>query len=137
MEYLTATEFLSEEYFFNSFNRGNKTFFGENFDYIYKNLYGVKGGMEGEYDVVLINCTSIGIIETKYRGRDNDYRQILKIPQSFRDIFQHYANHKIYLGYAAFSFKKETEQFYIDNGIAIIKQVGDTIIIQDEHLKTF
>jgi len=35
------------------------------------------------------------------------------------------------------SFYEEVEQECIKQGIAIIKQVGDTVVINDEHLKRF
>jgi hypothetical protein len=35
------------------------------------------------------------------------------------------------------AFYPELEQECIDQGIAIIKQVGDMVIIKDEHLRVF
>jgi len=35
------------------------------------------------------------------------------------------------------SFYDELEQECMNQGIAIIKQVGDTVVINDEHLKVF
>jgi hypothetical protein len=35
------------------------------------------------------------------------------------------------------SFYPELEQKCIDLGIAVIKQVGETVVINDKHLKVF
>jgi len=35
------------------------------------------------------------------------------------------------------SFYPELEQACIEQGIAVIKQVGDTVVINDAHLKVF
>jgi hypothetical protein len=35
------------------------------------------------------------------------------------------------------SFYPELEQECISEGIAVIKQIGDTVVINDEHLKIF
>jgi hypothetical protein len=35
------------------------------------------------------------------------------------------------------SFYSELEEECIKNGIAVIKQVGDTVVINDENLKVF
>jgi len=43
----------------------------------------------------------------------------------------------IYLGLATLVFYPELEQECINQGIAIIKQVGDTVVICDEHLKAY
>ena len=48
-----------------------------------------------------------------------------------------YENVLVFLGLAAMSFDKGVEEESDKAGIAIVKQVGDTVVICDEHLKTF
>ena len=127
---------FAEEYFMNSFERGEKNFFGEHFDEIERNMKKYKKS-KGEYDIVLINKTCIGIIEVKFRGRFEDIEKILEKPNSFRDDFPEYKEHKIYLGLAGMSFDSKVEEEYKNEGIAMIKQVGDNVIIIDGHLKAF
>jgi hypothetical protein len=62
---------------------------------------------------------------------------VLKKAETFRILFPHYKEFKIYLGLASMSFYPELEQKCISKGIAIIKQVGDTVVINDTHLKVF
>jgi hypothetical protein len=126
---------FAEEYFMNSFERGEKTFFGEHFDEIEKNMRYKKS--KGEYDIVLINKNCIGIIEIKFRGRIENIEKILEKPDSFREDFPQYENHKVYLGLASMSFSPELERECADQGIAIVKQVGDKVVIYGEHLKAF
>jgi hypothetical protein len=38
---------------------------------------------------------------------------------------------------ASLSFHKELEQECIERGIAVIKQVGDTVVINDSEMKVF
>ena len=128
---------FAEEYFFNSFEQNQRSFFGEKFDEIEQNVKGIKKNFKDEYDIVLINGKSIGIIEVKYKAHENDIPKILKKSQTFRVNFQEYANHQIYLGLATMAFYPELEQACIKQGIAVIKQVGDTVVINDEHLKVF
>jgi hypothetical protein len=127
---------FAEEYFMNSFERGEKKFFGEHFDEIERNMKKYKKS-KGEYDIVLINEKSIGIIEVKFRGRIEDIEKFLKKPNYFRDDFPEYNEHKIYLGLAGMSFDSKVDQELKKEGIAIIKQVGDNVIIYDDNLKTF
>ena len=93
---------FAEEYFFNSFNKGKKNFFGERFDEIRKNLKGTE--------------------------TDDD---------AFRINFPKYQNHKIYLGLATLAFYPLLEEACISRGIAIIKQAGDTVVINDAHLRAY
>ena len=126
---------FAEEYFFNSFERGQRNFFGEKFDKIEKNAPGLK--IKAEYDIVLINGKSVGIIEVKFKAHVNDIPEVLKKAETFRVNYPYFANHQIYLGLASLSFYPELENECTQEGIAVIKQVGDTIVINDTHLKVF
>jgi hypothetical protein len=126
---------FAEEYFINSFENGKKNFFGERFDEIWQRVTGMK--VKDEYDILLVNGQSIGIVEIKYKAHENDVEKVLKKAQTFRINYPDYVNHRIYLGLASMAFYPELEQECIRNGIAIVKQVGDTVVINDEHLKIF
>ena len=129
--------FFAEEYFFNSFRKKNQNFFGEKFDEIVRNVKGIEIGFIDEYDILLLNGKAIGIIEAKYKAHTNDISKILKKATTFRINFPKYEKHKVYLGLATMVFYPELEQECITNGIAIIKQVGDTVVINDDHLKVY
>jgi len=126
---------FAEEYFFNSFEKGKTDFFGECFDEIEKNMEGDE--TDDEFDVVMINGQSVGIVEVKYKGKVKNVPKILQKADAFRLNFPEYANHRIFLGMASMSFTPDVEQACTENGIAIIKQVGDKVIINDKHIKAF
>ena len=126
---------FAEEYFFNSFENGQKNFFGEKFDEITKNVKGIEN--DDEYDILLINGQTIGIVEVKYKAHENDIPKVVKKAETFRENFPKYKDHKIYLGLASLTFYSESEQECIKQGIAVIKQLGDTVVINDKNLKTF
>jgi hypothetical protein len=128
---------FAEEYFINSFERGQKNFFGEKFDDVSNHLKNRWQGIEDEYDIVLYNHTSVALIEVKYKAHVNDVPDVLKKAETFRILFPNYKDFKIYLGLASMSFYSELEEECIKNGIAVIKQVGDTVVINDENLKVF
>jgi len=127
--------FFAEEYFFNSFNNGKQNFFGETYDEIKKNLKGIE--TDDEFDVVMLNGHSVGLVEVKFKAHENDLPKILKKAHAFKTNFPKYQNHKVYLGLATMAFYPKLEEECIKEGIAIVKQVGDTIIINEEHLKAF
>jgi len=128
---------FAEEYFFNSFDNGKQNFFGEKFDKIKKNLTNFWQGLEDEYDIVLYNHTSVAIIEVKYKAHENNIPKVLKKAETFRILYPNYKDFKIYLGLASMSFYPDLEDECIRQGIAIIKQVGDTVVINDANLKVF
>ncbi|MDR2971358.1 MAG: hypothetical protein LBU83_05460 [Bacteroidales bacterium] len=128
---------FAEEYFFNSFDYGEQHFFGETFDNIERCLKPLTKKLQDEYDIVLFNCTSVAIIEIKYKAHENDIPTVLKKAETFRILCPDYKDSKIYLGLASMAFYPELEKKCIEHGIAIIKQVGDTVVINDKHLKVF
>jgi len=129
---------MAETYFINSFTK--KMFFaGQNYDSISKNLSKkVKTlNLQDEYDLVLYNGTSVVIIEIKYKADSDDIETLLKKALTFKKLFPEYVNYELYLGLAGFSMNKKVEKEALKKGIAVIKQVGDTMVINDEHLKVF
>jgi len=128
---------FAEEYFYSSFEKGEQNFFGEKFDRIKRNVKDSEQIVDDEYDIVLYNCDSIAIIETKFKAHENDLPKVLNKAKTFRINHPKYANHRIYLGLSSMSFYDKLENKCVEAGIAIIKQVGDTLEINDKHLKVF
>jgi len=128
---------FAEEYFYNSFEKGQQNFFGKKFDMIEKKVRGVWKNVQDEYDIVLYNDDAVAIIEVKFKAHKNDIDTVLKKAETFKILCPYYKDYKIYLGLASMAFYPELEQACIDSGIAIIKQVGDKVVINDKHLKVF
>ena len=128
---------FAEEYFFNAFDEDKQDFFGEHFNRIRKNVHHVWKNLEDEYDIVMYNDSYVAIVETKFKAHKKDISKVLKKAETFKLLCPDYKDFKIYLGLASLSFNDDIEQECIDQGIAIIKQVGDTVVINDEHLKVF
>jgi hypothetical protein len=126
---------FAEEFFFNSFENGQQTFFGEEFDELKKNMKGAE--TNDEFDIVLVNGKSLGIVEVKYKGRLDNLPQVIKKAQTFRLNFPKYKNHQIYLALAAMVFNQRVEDECRRQGVAIIKQQGDSVVINDKHLKVY
>jgi len=130
---------FAEEFFFNALDMGDKHLFGEHFDECYSLVKRHNKGKQkkSEHDILLVNGKSVAIIEVKYKARKEDIQKIINRLPNFRALFPKYKEHRIFLGLAAMSFDKGVEDESIKEGIAIVKQVGDTVVISDENLKTF
>jgi hypothetical protein len=128
---------FAEEYFFNVFLKGKQTFFGEKFDKIEKNLNGIEVGNKAEYDIVLFNEKTLGIVEVKYKACIEHIPKVVKKAETFRINYPQYSNHQIYLAIAALSFEDEVEEKCKSEGIAIIKQVGDAAVFNYDNMKIF
>jgi hypothetical protein len=92
---------------------------------------------DDEYDIFLLNNKSAAIIEIKYNVRKNNIEELLQKAENFRKLLPKYSNLKLYLGIASLSFRKITEKKIMEEGIAVIKQVGDKMVVYDKNLKVF
>jgi len=129
---------VAEAYFINSFSNCMQ-FAGQSYDGYFANLKKKNRliNLQGEYDLVLFNCASVVVIEIKYNADKKDVEMFVEKAPIFKQLFPEYAGCDLYLGLAAFHINKGAEKESIKQGIAIIKQVGDTMVINDEHLKVF
>jgi len=129
---------FAESYFINSL-MNSMQFAGQEYDEFDYNL-GRKSKLhklQREYDIVMWNGNSAVLIEIKYKAREKDVIKMLKHPAVFKELQPQFANYDIYLGLAAFHFDTGIEQELLNQGIAVIKQVGETIVVMDERLKVF
>ena len=130
---------FAEEFFFNAIDNGDKKLFGEQFDNCISSSkrYNKGNRLRSERDVLLINGNSVAIIEVKYKARKEDIQKLIEKLPVFKMLYPEYKSHRIYLGLAAMAFEKDVEEDTIKEGIAIVKQVGDTVFVCNENLKVF
>ncbi|MCL2155447.1 MAG: hypothetical protein FWH53_07280 [Leptospirales bacterium] len=125
---------FAEEYFQSAF-RKNPRLNGETYNEVITNLQPIE--YNDDYDIFLSNEKSVAIIEIKYSVRTDDIGKLLKKAENFRKFLHRYNDRKLYLGIASLSFRKITEKNIINQGIAVIKQVGDKMVVHDKNLKVF
>ena len=118
---------VTEEFFFNSL-KVNPHLGDIKFDDILSNLRKAKGGIEDEFDILMTNGDSIGLVEVKYKvhKRDIDKLKNKKII-NFRKLFPIYKNYKLYVGIAGFHINDEAEESAKDNGFFVLKRYGDIV----------
>jgi len=126
----------AEQYFQDVFSR-KKELGGEKYDKLIRNLK-AESKESCEFDVFLVNGRSVAIVEVKNRIHPNFVETVAndKVSQ-FRKYFPEYKNYKLYLGIAGFSFDDSVIEEAKKRGIGIIRQVGDTVEIDDKNLKAY
>ena len=130
---------FAEETIFNVLEK-DKTFCGIKFDYIEKNIQIQSENLRtlSEVDLLMVNGDHIAIIETKYKVENKDITKLItKQLKDFRACYPKYKNHKILLGIGGLSFEKNAMEKAQDNGIGIIKIVGDKLEFHTEKIKMY
>ena len=130
---------MAEETIFNSLKK-DMAFAGIRFDYMDRNQNRhIKNlNLKGEYDVIMYNCNTVALIEIKHKVRKNDIDKLLvKKVDDFRKLFPIYKDCKIVLGVGGMSFEKGAEELAKENGIGVIKVVGDKVEYHTEEIKVY
>jgi len=117
------------------------TFAGIKFDDIGRNWKKnvKKLNLRGEYDVVLENGDTVALIETKYKVRKDDITELFtkEVANKFRKLFPDYKDYKILLGIGGMSFEDDAIKEAKENGVGIIKVVGDKVEHYTEKIKMY
>jgi len=114
--------FSVEEFFYECFN-SHRTMGNLQFDDVSHNVK----GRNYEFDIVLYNDHSIGIIEIKHRLRPNDIGKFTKKIQKFKEEFPQYNDFKIYAGVASYSFERQSDSIAQEGGLFTFSRRGQKI----------
>jgi hypothetical protein len=128
--------YAAEEFFAHSLQE--KKMLGKiRFDAVALQLKGHKGKVQDEFDVVLYNGESVGIVEVKYKVHPADVEKLVsrKLP-NFKALFPKYADAVFYLGIAGMSIPKEADELAEGSGIAVLRQKGD-LLVMNNNLKGY
>jgi hypothetical protein len=126
--------FHAERFFQDALTK-SKIFGGIKYDNIIRNMTCED---ETEFDIVLINCESVAIIEVKNRIHPGFVEKMAKDRlDKFRKHLAVYKNHKTYLGIAGFSFCNDVLEKAGEYGIGIIRQIGDSMEMDAGELRAY
>ncbi len=130
---------IAEEYFYKSIEHTMKL--GDvSFDFIDRNLfrYIKKSNIKGEYDMILVNGSTVAFIETKYKMHENDVIKIKeKLLPKFKALFPEYKDYKLFAGVASFHINKQAKDLAKDFGFYVLEKVGDVLQTNDTHIKAY
>lgn len=126
----------AEDFFAHSLQK-NKKLGKVKFDAVALQLKGHKGKVQDEFDVVMYNGNSVGLVEVKHKVHPADVEQLItrKLP-NFRALFPAYQGAAFYLGIAGMSIPQEVVEIAENEGVAVLRQVGD-VLAMNENLKSF
>jgi len=127
---------FAEEYFENIYFR-DMTFAGMYFhEIIRRKRFDDRKRMD-EFDIIMLNENNAVIVETKYKAKESDIDKVIKKAESFRYWYPEHKDHNIYLCLASLRFDDNIIGKARKKGIAIIQQLGDKTVVNDEHLKAY
>jgi hypothetical protein len=125
---------VAEEFFYNSL--AEDTHLGAiRFDDISKNEQKRRGKTEEEYDIVMTNGETIGIVEVKYKAHQNDLQKLERKMRNFKKLFPVYESYKLYGAIASFHINKDAKNEALQRGFFVLERSGKVLHTESgEHL---
>ena len=90
-----------------------------------------------EFDIILLNEKNVLIVETKYKAQESNIDELIEKADAFRFWYPEYKDQKIFLGLASLRFEDNIIGKAKKKGIAVIRQLGDKTVVNDENLKAY
>jgi len=127
----------AEQFFQDVFER-KLEFGGIKYDRMHPNFIGKGNRGRIEIDIALFNGDSVALIEVKNRIHPDFVMELAQERvKKFRTMCPEYNSCKVYLGIAGFSFDNEVTDRAKENGIGIVKQAGESVEVEAEHLRAY
>ena len=117
---------VAEEFFFNSL-QAKPVLGGVQYDEVIDNLKGYSGKLRGEYDVVMVNGKSVALIEVKYVVHPDDIAKTIKGIENYRTFFPQHKDFDVYGAIAGFKIPNEVAEAAKQQGLMVLKRVGDVM----------
>ena len=91
-----------------------------------------------EFDIVLINGNSIGIVEVKSKAHPKDIQTMIsKKIQHFKIDYPEYADYKYYFGIASLITNEDMEREARENGIFLLTQKGEHLEVVGDGVRSY
>jgi len=90
-----------------------------------------------EFDIILLNEKNVLIVETKYKAHEDDINELIEKADAFRFWYPEHKDQKVFLGLASLRFEDNIIGKAKKKGIAVIRQLGDKTVVNDENLKAY
>ncbi len=129
---------FAENFFFHALEEKMKL--GDvKFDEIEQNMRHKRKNIVDEFDIVLYNGNSVGIVEIKYCVESKHIKRLCtQKTENFKWLYPEYQDYNIYLGIAGMSFENEGVLAEAQEaGIATLEAKGDYVEISAQHLLAY
>ncbi len=90
-------------------------------------------GVAMEIDILVVNDTSLVLIECKSRLSRDDVDEFLEKLAKFKDSFPHYKNYRAYGAVAGIEIDQGVDRYAYQRGLFVIEPAGDSVEITNDE----
>ena len=126
----------AEEFFFNTL-KAHPEVGGITFDRVTPNVMPAKKTKQGEFDIVLVNGSSVAVVEVKFKVHPSDIPKAAKNLKRYREFYPEHKNFKLYGGIAGFSVSPDAVAAAKEQGFFVLKRVGTVLKTDAKEMRAF
>ena len=126
----------AEEFFFNTL-KAHPEVGGITFDRVTPNVMPAKKTKQGEFDIVLVNGSSVAVVEVKFKVHPSDIPKAAKNLKRYREFYPEHKNFKLYGGIAGFSVSSDAVAAAKEQGFFVLKRVGTVLKTDAKEMRAF
>ena len=126
----------AEEFFLNTLT-ANPEVGGITFDEILPNLQIHNRSGQAEFDIVMVNGSSVAVIEVKYKVHPSDIDKACKNLKRYREFFPKHKDYALYGGIAGFSVPPDAVKAAKEQGLFVLKRVGEVLKTDAKEMRAF
>ena len=126
----------AEEFFYNSLS-ANPVLGGLKFDRASANVNISTKKKLAEFDIVMLNGSSVAVIEVKYKVHPSDLEKTEKTLKRYREFYPEHKGLDLYGGIAGFSVPPDVAKAAKDKGLFVLKRKGDVFTADTRGMRPF
>jgi hypothetical protein len=126
----------AEEFFFNTLNE-NPVVGGIKFDRVTPNVMPARKSKHAEFDIVMVNGSSVAVVEVKYKVHPSDIDKVAKNLKRYREFYPEHKNYALYGGIAGFSVPADAVKAAKEQGLFVLKRVGQVVKTDAKEMRAF
>jgi hypothetical protein len=126
----------AEEFFYNSLS-ANPVLGDIKFDRVSANVNVSTKKKQAEFDIVMLNGSSVAVIEVKYKVHPADLEKAEKTLKRYREFYPEHKSYALYGGIAGFSVPPDVVKAAKEKGLIVLKRKGDVLTADAKGMRTF
>ncbi len=118
---------VAEEFYYNSL-KAKPVIKGIRFDYVDRNWGKTSRNQQDEFDLVLLNGSTVFVFEVKYKARESDLQRLLTTKKTnFNQFFPEYRDYDQHWGLATFHIHDKLKAQALKKGLTLLQRKGDIV----------
>lgn len=127
---------VAEEFFLNTLT-AHPEVGGITFDRVTPHVMPATKTKQAEFDIVMVNGSSVAVVEVKYKVHPSDIDKAAKNLERYREFFPEHKDYALYGGIAGLHVPADAVKAAKEKGLFVLKRVGNVLKTDAREMRAF